>query len=117
MRSATPRWQLSPEGKLVKSNDLGKTWQTVSVADKVVFRALCVTGQEVWVGGTQGNLFYSSDSGQQWEQVKPTTNGQTLTADIATIEFKDPQHGKLTTTDHQTWITSDGGHAWQVETR
>lgn len=117
MRSATLRWQLSPEGKLIKSSDLGKSWQTVPVADKVVFRALCVTGQEVWVGGAQGNLFYSSDAGQQWEQVKPAANGQTLTADIATIEFKDPQHGKLTTTDHQTWITSDGGHAWQVETR
>ncbi len=117
MRAATLRWQLSPEGKLIKSSDKGKSWQTVSVADKVVFRALCVTGQEVWVGGVQGNLYYSSDAGQQWEQVKPTANGQTLTTDIATIEFKDPQHGKLTTTDHQTWLTSDGGHAWQVETR
>jgi hypothetical protein len=117
MRAATPRWQLSPEGKLIKSSDQGKSWQTVSVADKVVLRALCVTGQEVWVGGAQGNLYYSSDAGQQWEQVKPTANGQILTADIATIEFKDPQHGKVTTSDHQTWTTADGGHAWQVETR
>ena len=117
MRSPAPRWQLSPEGKLIRSSDLGKSWQTVPVADKVVFKALCVTGQEVWVGGAQGNLFYSSDAGQQWEQVKPAANGQTLTADIATIEFKDPQHGKLTTSDHHAWITSDGGHVWQIETR
>lgn len=116
-RGANPRWQLSADGKLIKSNDAGKSWQTVPVGDKVVFRALCVTGSEVWIGGAQGNLFYSSDAGQQWEQVKPTSGGQTLTADIAAIEFKDPQHGKITTADHQTWITSDGGRAWQIETR
>jgi len=112
-----PRWQLSAEGKLIRSGDLGKSWQTVQVADKVVFRALCVADREVWVGGGQGNLFYSSDAGQHWEQVKPSANGQILTADITTIEFKDPQHGKLTTANHQAWTTSDGGHAWQVETR
>jgi hypothetical protein len=116
-RGANPRWQLSADGKLIKSNDAGKSWQTVPVGDKVVFRALCVTGSEVWVGGAQGNLFYSSDAGQQWEQVIPTSAGRNLTADIAAIEFKDPQHGKITTTDHQSWITSDGGHAWQIETR
>jgi hypothetical protein len=116
-RGASPRWQLSGEGKLIKSNDAGKSWQTVPVGDKVVFRALCVTGSEVWVGGAQGNLFYSSDAGQQWEQVKPASAGQTLTADIATIEFKDSKHGKVTTADHQTWTTNDGGHDWKIETR
>jgi len=114
---AAPHWQLSAEGKLLRSNDLGKSWQIVQVGDKVVFRALCVTDREVWVGGAQGNLFYSSNAGAGWEQVKPSANGQNLTADITTIDFKDPQHGKLTTADHQTWITNDGGHAWQIETK
>ena len=117
MRSAAPRWQLSPEGKVIKSSDLGQSWQTIPVADKVVFRALCVTGQEIWVGGAQGNLFYSSDAGQQWEQVKPMAKGQTLTADITAIEFKDSRHGKVTTADHQTWTTSDDGHTWKLESR
>lgn len=116
-RGANPRWQLSADGKLIRSNDAGKSWQTVPVGDKVVFRALCVTGSEVWVGGAQGNLFYSSDAGQQWEQVKPTSAGQTLTEDIATIEFMDSKHGKVTTADHQTWTTNDGGHDWKIETR
>jgi hypothetical protein len=112
-----PKWQLSVEGQLLKSNDQGKNWQAVPFGDKTIFRALCVTGREVWAGGAQGSLFYSSDAGQRWEQVKPSVNGQTLTADVLTIEFKDIQHGKLTTSNHQTWTTSDGGHAWQVETR
>jgi hypothetical protein len=116
-RMAVPMWQLSNDGKLIKSLDHGQNWQPVAVGDKVVFRALCVTSHEVWVGGSQGNLFYSSDSGQQWEQVKPMAKGQTLTADITAIEFKDSKHGKVTTTDHQTWTTNDGGHDWQVKSR
>jgi hypothetical protein len=110
-----PRWQLSPEGRVLRSLNLGETWQPVTVAKDVVFRALCVTGPEVWVGGSKGNLFYSSDAGEHWEQIKPSTDGQTLTADISGIEFADPQHGKVTTTNHQTWITSDGGHNWHKQ--
>jgi hypothetical protein len=118
MRAAIiPMWQLSEDGKLIKSLDHGQDWQPVPVGDKSVFQALCVTGNEIWIGGKQGNLFYSSDSGQQWEQVKPVAKGQTLTADITAIEFKDLKHGKLITADHQTWTTTDGGHDWKVESR
>ena len=117
LRFPHPRWQLSAEGKLVKSSDLGKSWHAIEVGDKTVFRALCVTDREIWVGGVQGELFYSSDAGEHWEQVKPSANGKNLTTDITAIEFADPQHGKVTTASHESWITSDGGHAWQVETR
>ena len=116
-RITPPLWQLSADGKLIKSLDHGQNWQPVSVSDKAVFHALCVTGPEIWVGGNQGSLFYSSDLGQQWEQVKPIAQGQTLTADITAIEFKDSKHGKVTTADHQTWTTNDGGHNWKVESR
>ena len=43
----------------------------------------------------------------------PAADGQSLTADIVTLEFSDPQHGKLTTSNHETWITSDAGETWQ----
>jgi hypothetical protein len=117
IRYPTPRWQLSAEGKLIKSSDLGRSWQAVPIGDKVIFRALCIADREVWVGGANGNLFYSSNAGENWEQVKPSANGKNLTGDITAIAFTDPQHGKVTTTSHETWITSDGGHIWQVETR
>jgi hypothetical protein len=115
MRAVIPMWQLSVDGKLIKSLNHGQNWQPVAVDDKSVFQILCVTGNEIWLGGKQGTLFYSSDSGQQWEQVKPMAKGQTLTADITAIEFKDTKHGKVTTADHQIWTTNDGGHAWKVE--
>jgi hypothetical protein len=109
------RWQISADGQIMRSQDLGESWQSVQVADSVVFRALCVTDREVWVGGSQGNLFYSSDAGAHWEQIKPAFGGQTLTSDISQIQFADPQHGTVSTTDHQTWTTADGGHAWRKQ--
>ena len=116
-RVVIPMWQISEDGRLIKSLDHGQNWQPVRVDEKTVFRALSVTVHEIWVGGAQGNLYYSSDEGQQWEQVKPVAKGQILIADITAIEFKDSKHGKVTTADHQTWITNDGGHDWKVESR
>jgi photosystem II stability/assembly factor-like uncharacterized protein len=39
-------------------------------------------------------------------------SGSTLTADIAGIAFTDPQHGKITTSNGETWTTEDAGQSW-----
>ena len=110
MRSRTangaPRWMLSADGILQRSFDSGKTWQTIAVASNVVFRALAANDSDIWVGGAAGALYHSSDAGQHWLRVYPAADGQPLTADIATVEFSDAQHGRLTTSTHETWVTS-----------
>jgi len=111
----TPRWNLSPEGMLQRSFDAGRTWQAVPVAERAVFRAMFAVGPEIWVGGNGGSLYHSSDSGQHWTQVKPAVNGSPLIADIVGIEFADAQHGKLTTSNRETWTTSDAGQSWTRE--
>jgi hypothetical protein len=111
----TQRWNLSSEGMLQRSFDAGRTWQTVPVADNAIFRAVSAVGPEIWVGGNGGSLYHSSDSGQHWTQVKPAVNGSPLIADIVGIEFADAQHGKLTTSNRETWTTSDAGQSWTRE--
>jgi hypothetical protein len=113
--SIMSRWTLSSDGTLLlRSFDDGKTWQSVLVADRVVFRALSALGPEVWIGGSAGALYHSSDSGQHWQKVEPSAGGRVLVADILALEFTDPQHGKLTTANHQIWITADAGQSWQL---
>jgi photosystem II stability/assembly factor-like uncharacterized protein len=46
-------------------------------------------------------------------QVTPTADGKALDADIIGITFTDASHGKLTTSNHETWITSDAGQSWE----
>ena len=112
--SIMPRWTLSSDGTLLlRSLDNGKTWQSIPVAGRVVFRAVSAMGPEVWIGGSAGALYHSSDSGQHWQEVEPAGGSLILVADIIALEFTDPQHGKLTTANHEIWITADAGQSWQ----
>jgi hypothetical protein len=108
-----PRWTLSAGGALQRSFDSGKTWQTIPVANHVVFRALAANDSDIWVGGAAGVLYQSSDSGQHWTRITPVAEGKSLSADIVTVEFSDPQHGKVITANREIWTTSDAGETWQ----
>ena len=61
LRSAGP---FLPLGALQRSSDSGKSWQTIQVANNVVFRALAANDSDIWVGGAAAALYHSSDAGQ-----------------------------------------------------
>jgi hypothetical protein len=111
--TTTPRWTLSPDGVLERSLDSGRTWETIPVAASAALRALAADGFEIWVGGAAGALYHSSDIGQHWVRVIPTVDGKALDADIIGVAFTDASNGKLTTSNHETWTTSDAGQSWQ----
>lgn len=77
-----------------------------------VFRAVIANGSDVWVGGLNGSLYHSTDSGNHWTQIAPSSAGAALTGDIVSIDFPDPQHGKLSTSTSEIWVTSDSGQTW-----
>ena len=80
-----------------------------------VFRAVIANGADVWAGGLNGVLYHSTDSGNHWAQVMPSSAGSVLTGDVVSIEFPDLQHGKLSTSTAETWITADSGQTWQKQ--
>jgi hypothetical protein len=112
---ATPprRWTISSTGKVLRSLDAGNSWHEVSVGGEGIFRALSVSGSDIWVGGNKGELYHSSDYGEHWAELKPAVEGTTLNSDIVHIEFTDDKRGFLTTATQGTWSTSDGGITWQ----
>jgi len=114
-RAAGLLWNISSDGQLQRSADSGKSWQPISVAEGAIFRALTFNGPDIWVGGAAGSLYHSPEAGAHWVQVKPTANGVSLSGDISAIAFTDPQRGKITTTNGQTWITGDGGKSWSQQ--
>jgi hypothetical protein len=113
--SLAPRWTLSSDGTLQRSLDSGASWQTIVVSSKTVFRALAANDLDIWVGGSAGVLFHSSDAGEHWTQVRAIANGETLEDDIVGVEFTDTLHGKLTSSMEEVWITADAGQTWQKE--
>jgi len=81
----------------------------------IVFRAVAANGADVWAGGTAGLLYHSTDSGVHWTRVVPFSAGVVLTGDIVSLEFSDPQHGRVVTSVAQVWTTADGGLTWQKQ--
>jgi hypothetical protein len=113
--SLAPRWTLSADGTLQRSLDTGATWQTIVVSSNTVFRALAANDLDIWVGGSAGALFHSSDAGEHWTQVRPVASGAVLEDDIVGVEFTDTLHGKLTSSTEETWITADAGQTWHKQ--
>ena len=139
-----PLWAVNAAGALQRSFDKGSTWQTVDVtasgasldlsakmsrakakdagkalrrdtAAALTFRAVYAAGADVWAGGSAGALYHSQDAGNHWIRVTPASDGTGLTGDILTLEFTDPQHGKLSTSTSEVWTTSDAGQTWQKQ--
>jgi hypothetical protein len=79
------------------------------------FRAVAANGAEVWAGGSGGVLYHSQDSGDHWTHIVPAAAGSTITGDILSLEFPDPQHGKVSTSAAEIWITADDGQTWQKQ--
>jgi hypothetical protein len=143
--SPGPLWTISSTGTLRRSADQGKTWEDVNVNanpaalttagvevaanaprakaksrdkdsnEQPVFRTVAAAGAHVWAGGSGGALYHSADAGSHWTRVDPTAAGTSLTGDITSLEFPDPQHGKLSTTTAEVWATSDGGQTWSKQ--
>jgi len=79
----------------------------------LVFRAVSAQGAEVWAGGSSAMLYHSADYGAHWVRVLPFSSGAALTGDITSIEFSDPQHGRVITSAGEVWITADDGQSWR----
>ena len=81
----------------------------------VIFRAVVANGTDVWAGGSAAALYHSIDAGSHWTRVIPSASGAALTGDIVSLEFSDPQHGKITTSVPEAWTTADAGQTWQKQ--
>ena len=82
------------------------------VTTTIVFRAVAANGLDVWAGASGGLLYHSSDAGANWIRVVPSASGVSLTGDIVSLEFLDPQHGRVTTSTPEVWATEDAGQTW-----
>ncbi len=80
-----------------------------------VFHAVAANGPDVWAGGANGMLYHSLDAGTHWTRIVPLSSGVTMTGDIVTVDFPDPQHGRVATSTSETWITGDAGRSWRKQ--
>jgi Photosynthesis system II assembly factor YCF48 len=106
--------------ELMTSTSKTKKIATDNLAKKeasapLVFRAVASNGADVWAGASGGLLYHSTDAGGHWSRIVPSAPGVSLTGDIVSLEFVDPQHGRVVTSTPEVWTTSDSGQSWQKQ--
>ena len=109
--SATMRWVITAEGHVQRSLDSGSTWKSVKLDNHIRFRTVAASGSDVWAGGEVGALYHSFDSGDHW--TRASLPAELSSATIVRVEFTSTQHGTLTTSSGETWVTPDSGATWQ----
>ena len=92
-----------------------KKLQKKEQARVFVFLAVAALGTEVWAGGSDAMLYHSPDSGTHWTRILPAEASAALTGDIVGVEFPDPQHGRVTTSSGEVWLTADDGQTWHKQ--
>jgi hypothetical protein len=107
-------WRIGKDGQLERSTGTG-TWTQKLTSEEVTFRAVASVGNDVWAGGNGGALFHSSDSGEHFNKVMLSANGQTERGAIVSIHFDTVQQGRVTSDAGATWTTADGGQSWSKQ--
>jgi hypothetical protein len=103
------QWSLYA-GMLRRSTDGGSTWETALPDGHL----LCYAphGNDVWAGGKSGLLYHSVDNGATWIQLHPVIGDKALASDITHIEASSAMAIVLTTSNGETWSSSDNGKSW-----
>ena len=100
--------------ELQRSLDAGLAWKTVLHSDRPLL-CYAASGNDIWAGGSGGNLFHSANGGVTWSQVYPSAQQQTLSDDVTHIDIYSPSQVALFTSNHQSWSTADGGKTWEKQ--
>ncbi len=123
---ARAQWRISPAGELQRGF-AGSDWQTVLAAAATRFHALAVIGNNVWAGGSEANLFHSTDGGASWTRVplptprprqgqapEPGPEQKSAAPTITRITWDDALKGTVGA-DNVAWTTADGGRTWSQQ--
>jgi len=65
-------WSIGKEGRLVSTQDGGKSWSPVDIGTKAALRSLQMTpdGKRLWLFGDENTLLRSHDGGRTWVPVR-----------------------------------------------
>ncbi len=99
-------------GDVFRSNDGGKTWQTLPGMHNKSVRAMAMSrsNPDILVAGALDGVFRSRDAGDNWERISQAGEQIKQIESIA-IDPKDP-NTVYAGTWHLAWKTGDGGANW-----
>lgn len=104
----------SQGGGLFRSQDGGKSWESLRSMEGKSIRALAVAPSDpkLLLAGALDGIFRSSDGGDTWERVSPENHAEIKNVESLAIDPKNPQI-IYAGTWHLPWKTTDGGRTWE----
>lgn len=102
------RWSISPDGRLLRSTDVGQWHLAYPQGPDLQFRVVEPRGREVWAGGNHGTLIHSWNAGVDWSQLNVPDSS---TSDITGIAI-DGENVQVKTSNGQTFVSNDHGKNW-----
>jgi hypothetical protein len=103
-------WRLGSAGRIERSRDAGKTWETQKSPVQESFLSGSAPSESIcWVGGSNGVLFRTTDGGENWERIPAPTKG-----DIISVKASDQLNVTLIGADGRTYETRDAGAHWRA---
>ena len=94
----------------VKAQEITWTWQNPFPTGNSHFDVAWVNEQTIYVSGTKGQFFRSTDFGATWEIANIPTG-----AAIREIHFIDENIGWAAADNGEIWHTSDGANTWNLQ--
>ncbi len=103
-------WRLGSAGRIERSRDAGKTWETQKSPVQESFLSGSAPSENIcWVGGSNGVLLRTTDGGENWERIPAPTKG-----DIIFVKASDQLSATLIGADGRTFETRDAGAHWRA---
>lgn len=97
-------------GRLQHYDATKKAWDDVNVGTAARLSIVANLANEVWVGGTDGAMFYSNDLGAHWVPVR--TGGWSKDATFTGMTPTARQSVEVYLSNGERWRSADGGASW-----
>ncbi|NCX95565.1 MAG: hypothetical protein EBX41_03990 [Chitinophagia bacterium] len=98
-------------GAVLRTADTGQTWNYLPIKDDN-FMCMSLIGQQMWVCGFNGGVYYSNDNGNNWETRRSPGYITKKHYMMLSIAMTDSRHGYITCDNGTLLYTDDGGYHW-----
>jgi hypothetical protein len=103
-------WRLASDGRIERSRDAGKTWETQKSPAQESFLSGSAPSESIcWVGGSNGVLLRTTDGGENWERISSPTK-----SDIIVVKATDQLAVNVIGADGRSYETRDAGAHWRA---
>lgn len=112
--SESTAFAITGGNRLLRTDDQGKSWQTIPLPVKYVFSIAFAPNGIGWLVGNQGAFLRSDDGGMTWQR-PPSLNQDFASKDWEAVAFNTEGFGIAVGENSTLALTTDNGVTWELQ--